>query len=290
MTEDVKILECNIQPAGCPFMVTDELKDSLLPPKTTGFISYVMGPDHNHPNIVFQQVVTTRRGKGGKHRINNNTLLCPIFKVTGIDSNIMFPEKEERKHFVNLDTVPSQTVSIIGKNDPIDNNFLAWLLARSLLVKELDQAVYNSDHRIMKIASLNSGQRQVRVWPKDNKNTLKVFVNHIEGYRNNDEIDIIHESFCLPEIKDNLLKDIKAKELLLLIPKMEYQQKVSKVLLDALSWVESFISKNKDLAIDKAKVKTAINEERKSITQKNKIFNNIVTSRLDTISKTRIVY
>lgn len=288
MTKDAKILECSIQPAGCPFTITDELKDSLLPPKTTGFISYVMGPDHNHPNIVFQQVVVTRRGKSGKPRINNNTLLCPIFKVAGIDSSVMFSKKEERKHFVNLDTVPSQTVSIIGENTPIDNNFLAWLLARSLLVKELDQAIYRSDNRIMQVAGLNNGQRQVKVWPRDNKNVLRLFVDHIEGYRNNDELDIIRDSFCLPEIKDNLLKDIKAKELLLLIPRMEYQQKVAKVLLDALDWVEAFVEKSKD--VDKVKIKAAIIEERKSITQKNKVFNNIVTSRLEAISATRIVY
>lgn len=288
MTDAVKPLECNVQSCGIGFQVTDLFKDTTFQPGTTGFLSYIMGSDHNHPNIAFQQVVTTRRGKTGKARINSNMILSPIFKLPDVDSEVLFPKTDERKeHFVDIVCEPDITAKLIGPDAPIDEPFLSWVFSRCLLVRELDKANYPGDHKIMSSVGLGGGGKQVYVWPKDKANVIRKFADQIERWHNEGRTDSIIEEFSNPEAKQRLLHQLRTIESALIIPRMEYQRKVSGMLLDALDHLSKFVN-NKDNKIKtKDDLNASIKLTKKNIKGQRDVAAKIINNRLETTAKNR---
>lgn len=281
------ILKNNLQCTGSPFVVTDKIKNTTTTPYSTGFLSYIMGPDQNHPNIIFQQVVTTKRGKGGKDRINSGILAYPIFKVKGVELDLMFPEKDKYPHFVDLDVFPETTVNLIGKNDPIDNNFLAWLLSKSLLINELDRSICSPDNKLM--YEFNVAARQISAWPKDKSSKLKIFINSIEKLSDSGDTDNIYTLFSSEESKLDLLKEFREKEMYLLVPKLDYQRKSAHVILSALEWIEKFIKSNRPKIKEYDALLNTINEETKTLSKKIEYITSTISKRVDTVIRERIL-
>lgn len=286
MSKKVTPLECTIQPCGLPFQVTDTLKDTTFGPGTQGLLSFIMGPDYNNPNIVFQKVITTRRGKNGKSRMNLNMILSPLFKVPGVDFNAMFPKAGDRKHFIDIVVDKEVTGNVMPLNDDLDPNYLAWMFARCLFVRELDKAVYPPEHQIM--SSLNmGGTKRVYVWPKEKLNKLKRFVESIERWYNEGAQDSIMETFGGEQNKHEMLADLRAIEAALLIPRMEYQRKVNSVLVDALNYVSKFVNDKANKVKDLAAVNESISESRRIITAQKASLDGVIKTRLKTIANNR---
>ncbi len=287
MTKDILPLECSIQACGLPFTVTNTLKDTTFQPETQGFLSYVMGPDYNNPNIVFQQVVTTRRGKTGKSRLNANMILSPIFKVPGIDFTTMFPKTEDRKHFVEINIDNYTTQQIIGDNKPIDNKYLAWLFSKCLFIRELDKAIYPAEHQIMSTLQMNNNEKQVHVWPKDKLNKLKNFLGNIERMFNDEEFESIGQMFSNDVDKMVMLTQIRSIEAALLIPHVEYQRKIISVMRDALDYISKFIHDENNKVADVININHSLKQNRKIIKNLNTNLDNTMKSRLNAIAKNK---
>lgn len=288
MSKSILPLDCSIQACGLPFTVTDTLKDTTFQPGSQGLLSYVMGPDYNNPNIIFQQVVTTRRGKGGKPRLNVNMVLSPIFRVPGVEFDAMFPKAGDRKHFIEIDVDKDTTQKVIGQNNPIDNGYLAWLLAKCLFIRELDKAVYPPDHQIMSSLELGGGGgKQVYVWPKDKLSKLKQFTGNIERWFNDGAIDQILESYSGEPDKAAMLTQMHFIESALLIPRIEYQRKVIGVMLDALNYVSKFINDKNNKVKDKTEVNRSLKQSRKMVKAQRTILDTTIKARLGIIAKNR---
>ena len=93
----------NIVRPGIMFQVIKPTKDSIFGIGTTGFIGYVKGQDQDFPNVVFYEVIRTRRGKSGKARLESGEISTPIFFPKYKDLETVFP-KIDRKHFIFINT------------------------------------------------------------------------------------------------------------------------------------------------------------------------------------------
>jgi len=254
MTISPSKVVCSICTVGTPFIINDNLKDSTFSVGTTGFLGYILGPDHNNPNIVFQNTLITKRGKKGKRRLENGILLNPIYKFPGLPIEDIIPKMPERKGFVDIDINDFETVGLINR---CGDDFVAWLLARSNFAAELDEkSNFPQGHKIAQV--LSTSNRQVYVWPKEGK--LYTFRATAETMYNGGHEYQLAEEFLSINGKRLLLSELKQIEMLLTIPRLEYQRKVCNVLIDALEFIHATIA---DKAIkDKDNIVSMINSTR----------------------------
>jgi len=239
---------CNISNSGSMFMVNDALKDSLFSIGTTGVLTCVLGPDHNNPNIIYQEVLVTKRGKKGKKRIEAQTLLTPIYKIPRLSIEDIVPKSTERKGFVDVDVDSAEVTKPL---DSLNNDdFIAWLYARLKFLNRLDQLIYPGNHptelthAISKSIGLNNN-KYMSVWPKTGK--LKNFFNEIELRYNSGDEGLIAEEYTSPAAKLVLLHELRRLENMLIIPRLEHQQRIYGILSDAIVFIEKLVTEKKDI-------------------------------------------
>ena len=150
-------LRSNILDVGSKFVVTDSTTDSVYGPGTTGFICFVEGRDIDFRNIVYFRAVITRRGKGGKDRIEYGNISTPIFDINHDNMKKIMPG-DDRRFFVHIE--PATVPTNIRDLDQLD--YSAWVVANCCFLKRLD-----------------TRSKHVRVWPQSKKSTL----NSIESCR-----------------------------------------------------------------------------------------------------------
>lgn len=286
MTKETIQLDCGIQECGTPFKVTGEFKDTTFQPGSMGLLSYIMGPDNNNPNIVFQQVVTVRRGKTGKPRINKNMILCPIFKAPGIPLELMFPKGSDTKYFVDIVPDVETTETVLDDTGPINDHYISWLLARSMFVQELDKAVYPPDHQIMSSAGLQ-GSKQVTVWPRDKVDTLKKFATNIERWHSDGMVDTIADEFGTYDTRISMFNQLRKIEASLIVPRLEYHRKVLGVLKEALNHVSKVVNDKSNKIENTPALNAAIKGYRKAMKARKQMVEASLKHRLGTISTGR---
>lgn len=287
MSKEEIQLECNVQRCGTPFKVTDDFKDTTFGPGSMGLLSYMMGPDNNNPNVVFQQVVTTRRGKGGKPRINKSVILCPIFKVPGIPHELLYPKAGDTKYFVNIDASVGVTDLILNENEAISDEYMSWLLTRAMLTQELDKVVYPPDHRIMASAGLQGGGRGSGIWPKDKLDVLKKFAQNVERWHSDGMTDVIAEEFGSFETRLSMLQQLKKVEASLIIPRLEYHRRILKTLRDALNHIQKIVNDKTNEVENPPAYNAAIKNQRRMIKAREQVIESTMKARLKTLSSSR---
>lgn len=279
MTTDVFIE--GIADPGTPFTVTDKIKDTIFSAGTSGFVSYILGPDHSNPNIVFKTVVTNRRGMKGKDRIDTNTILTPIVTIKGVENERLLPSDGERKHLIDLKMVTDYKGTIEHQSN---TEFMGWLLSRVLFSKELDKVIYPSTSLISQTLGL-TGPKQASVWKDPDTSLLKKFSGTVESYSNDGRIVELEELFCEWENKIMLIKELAVKDAHLAIPRLEYNRKVHDVINDALTYVAEVIS---DIKVDnKDDILTKISEMSKINYEKYLYFDKMIRSKLSIIVENR---
>ena len=149
---DAPILRSKVFSAGTKFIVSEDTKDTIFGPGTTGFISYINGADRDYPNVIHYRAVITKRGKAGKERLEIGDLSTPVFdleKEKVVDS---LPD-QKRKAYVHIE--PVNIGPSVANLDTID--FIGWAAANTLYINKL---------------STKSKYKQV--WPGDPNHPLNV--------------------------------------------------------------------------------------------------------------------
>lgn len=73
------ILKSNLLSPGTKFIATSDVKDTTLPPFSTGFFSYFKNPDRDYQDVAYGAVSIIRRGKTGQERLESKEISFPIF-------------------------------------------------------------------------------------------------------------------------------------------------------------------------------------------------------------------
>jgi len=286
---DVQILKPTISTPGTSFEVGDGIKDTIFSPGTSGYLSYIVGPDYNNPNVVFHKVITTRRGKRGKERFNVNILLSPIFTLPGVEMDWLIPTDVERKHLVDMRAIKGITKDIISNKITSNFSFISQTLSRALLTAELDKAVYPSADKIMQTVGL-PGHKEVTIWPKSKTSMLRRFVREVETSFNDGNQEGLYDYYCSKKARLQLLHELKNVESCLIIPRLEYQRKISGVMLEALDYIQEKLNEaSKTERPDKAQLLRQVNATRKVIKGKEHNATKAIDTRLAAIVTNRQV-
>jgi len=281
------VLQTTISSPGTIFQLGEEIKDSTFPPGTEGYISYIMGPDHNNPNVVFHQVVTIRRGKKGKPRINVNIILSPIFSLPGVPMEFLVPLDVERKHLVDMAVVKHATKNILAETTTNEVSFLGQTLARALLAVELDKAIYPSNNRIMQTVGL-PGHKVVNIWPKSKTSLLSRLTKETERLMDDGETGRLFNDFCNLDARISILNELKLVESCLTIPRLEYQRKVTTVLMAALDYIKIKLKEASEVEVpNKEELLKIVNNTKKMVKNKEYNVNKAIDTRLEAIVKNR---
>ena len=199
------MVESNILNAGTKFIVVNS-SDSLYTPGSIGFMSYVRGRDSDFDNVVHVSTVFTKRGKGGKERLNLADISMPIFSLEKSDKTVGIYPDNKRKDFLEIKIFP-QYSNIIEMED-ID--YLGWALSYSLFV-----------------AKLSTKATKMSPWPKDSEDIMNkiLYINKaFEGA----QLDT-KAMYCGPGARDEFVKRIRFIEGSLISVSLNYMLKVSEI-------------------------------------------------------------
>jgi hypothetical protein len=203
---------------------------------------------------MFYTTVVVRRGQKGKWRVEQNMLLAPIFKLPGVPLDFTVPPSDERKHFVDMQPNPLETMDLRncggfsseGAYDACMYNYLGYALSKGLFLKELDSATKPIDHPLMKKLEVNGDKPRQRVFSSNKKSSLRTLVSDVEALVNDRHHDHISELFWSPIAQERVFNDIRNFEVALTLPSLEYGRKVNSVLKSAINYISDKLRNSKE--------------------------------------------
>lgn len=158
---DKEILISKLLEPGAMFMVTDAVKDNLYPPGSIGFVSHINGIDDSYQDIAKLHAIMIRKGKGGKNRVMNATLFCPVFYVDHEGFNKLLPEDGgSKKGYVHIERHMSSAMDMMELSPMM---FIGYAVALSRRIKFM------------------SDQCKHRRWPEKKSHPVNV-MRQLSGY------------------------------------------------------------------------------------------------------------
>lgn len=136
-----EVIQSYLYETGAKFIVLDTSKDKTYSPGSTGFVSYIKSLDDNYQDVAKVSVVITRRGKGGKPRLEKIIAYQPIFIFEGENFAKLLPTEGSRKYYMDIGRDSDPIVDI---NDMSGLDFLGWAAAMAEKLKRMSE---NCKHR-----------------------------------------------------------------------------------------------------------------------------------------------
>lgn len=204
----------NLLGPGTKFQVTENSKDTVIGPYSTGFISCIRGVDSENPCVIFYDVIINRRGKSGKDRLETSTIMSPIYEYDGKIYKEMLPE-EDLAGYVHIEEINEN--NFIEKMSNID--FLAWSNAYSSYIYKL-----------------SGRSKYINLWPEDNTNIIKEMYNARGPYQE-DPIGF-SDYFGKLDKRIEFIKEIRLLEAKLVKTRIDYAKKVATIEQQALKHIQ----------------------------------------------------
>ncbi len=211
------LLSCCLFKVGTKFVVTPEVKETTFPPGTTAFMSSMLNPDMDYQDVTTIRAVVTRRGKGGKARINVNNIHIPIFsdpKMLKHDNYLPVG----RRYYVHIEKKPVKEIDIM-KMDAMD--FLGWACAKAWHLK----------HLATKVARKGSGQ----LWPKDKKEPVVAAYYFNEKFEADEKATLAN--FTNEVFRVDFIRTMRVIEATLSKCETEYQKRVASAVLNSAKFM-----------------------------------------------------
>lgn len=295
--EEIPLFATTHVNCGSEFILGNDLKDTTFHPGSVGYMSFALGDDYTCPNVMFYNTVIIRRGQKGKWRVEKNMLLAPIFLLPGVPLNFIIPENNERKHFVDMQPIITKTTNLAnsGNHDTMYDlkrtyQFLAYTLAKGLFFQKLDSATKPIKHPLIRelTGDGNLSPIQKIFSTKNGPSRLIELVNNVESLVRSNDQDHLNDLFWNTSAQRTLLKELRAAEVRLTLPALEYNKKVNEKLQSAIKYIIEKLNTKEGKALANHKTLLAsANATEKDITDKILYTDKRITSRLEHIVKNR---
>jgi hypothetical protein len=207
------LLPCCLFRVGTKFVVTPDVKETTFPPGTTAFMSSMLNPDMDYQDVASVRAVVIRRGKGGKARVNINSMHIPIFSDPRmLEHDNYLPVG--RRYYVHIDKEPAEEIDVM-EMDEMD--FLGWACAKS----------WHLRHLATKIARKGSG----RLWPSSKKEPVVAAYSFNERFEIDEAATLAN--FTNGAFRTDFVRTMRVLEATLSKCETEYQRKVAAAALNS---------------------------------------------------------
>jgi len=220
----MKILQSNISGCGVPYQVNTDSEDGVYKPGTLGLLSFVKGKDLDYPNVIYFHVVTVRRGKGGKERLDFNEISFPVFntkKTVELSKKGERMPKLDRRYYVMIEPLPLP----FGHSSLMDGRgFLAWACCHAKYLSQLRRST--------------SG---FRMWPKDGKHIMNI-MSQMNDYMNSSNYNEeqrgdMFDKYTSEGMREDFVRKMRKISSALVQSHVTYKLKTAKLELDAITHI-----------------------------------------------------
>jgi len=166
----MKFIKPLLYPPGTPFIVNDFVKDCSVGVGSRGFLSVIHGIHDTYQNLAKITSVITRKGKGGKPRLEKHEFCIPIFIYFENEENFrkLMPTVGDVRVYTSIERETEEEEMLdIAKVPTID--FLGWASAMVINLRHV------------------SGKNRYGTWPEDQAHPLNRFQRMPELYNEDKE-------------------------------------------------------------------------------------------------------
>lgn len=174
---------------GDKFEVINPQMNNSFPPGTMGYFSYVQGRSDQGRNSLNVRVTVLRRGKGGKPRLESNTMTMPVFheKHTVLDRSLKI-DAECLSYFVLQRRIPVFVNLLTAEPE----DFLGWCFSYT-----------NFLHFLSKTTDFKN------IWPKE-KDRLNRLLHLSSEW--NEHNDVVMEKYSNIEVRERAVASLRMME------------------------------------------------------------------------------
>lgn len=174
---------------GDKFEVINPQMNNSFPPGTMGYFSYVQGRSEYGRNSLNVNVTTLRRGKGGKPRLESDTMVMPIFheKHTVLDYSLK-RDSESLNYFVLQRRIPVFVNLLTAEPE----DFLGWCLSYT-----------NFLHFLSKTTDFK------KIWPSGKDRLNRLLHLSSEWTEHN---DVVMEKYSNIEVRERAITSLRKME------------------------------------------------------------------------------
>lgn len=271
-------IKTNILPGSMFVVKQNDVKEMSYSNGTKGYFSYILGTNDSNPNIIYNNIILTKKGLKGKDRLTTGTLITVFYTCINEEVNEIILDK-------NYQYIPVTTHELLHTDvhslNPVD--FFGWLLSKAQLYRKLDSKHHSS---LLNIVDEYGNGKHLYIF--EYETILSLFTQQIEDLFTVDDLTIVLNKFFTTENKNKLLYELCNKSSLFILPYYDYILNMLSIENSALSYILNNIQEsniqNKDLYIKEIiLLQLELKTKRSVITEK-------ITSKLDIIKSLRINY
>lgn len=293
----MNLLETTICDPGTHFTLGEDVKDGTFIPGSSGFMGFVLGAESSCPNVLFYKTLIVRKGKRGKDRLEHALLPSQIFKLPGVPADFLVPPNEGRKYFVDMVVTQTPTPLMVKFNANDDavsfvcddlgmNGFVGCLKAKVMFLRELDKTTKAAKHPLVEKIG-ESGTMQ-SVWP-EKQSRLYTFEKNVESMYSGQNFNTIRDEFCTGQNMAKLFREIHSVEAALMIPLMEYHNKVETVAEKALVYIMDKLNSPEGKKLKNVKqLVTLVQDTMDAVAIRQSTIGKLIDSRMNCIYKNRV--
>jgi hypothetical protein len=236
-------IRSNIGQAGTEFSVVDGKGNNSLLTGTKGMTSFVLGSDHGCSNVLFQNCLVSRRGKGGKDRMEQVSLISPLIDIEGVPIDVLIPNIDKYKQLVLIETL-TEDRPVLSMSD---NDCINWLYTNFMFLKTLSDAKINKNSRLYGKLPIHP-DKMIRLWRIEDGNELMMsfMENIVELFDSGSEEDIEYINHNYLSNKVNLVALARNLYHRNTLVHMDYMIKVLMLEINAMEYIMKNISAKKD--------------------------------------------
>jgi hypothetical protein len=187
----MKFINDSLLEVGTKFIVGEQIKEASITPGSMGFLSSINGTHEDFQNVAKVTVMLTRKGKGGKPRIDRIEMICPIFYYYENEECFkkIMPAAGSSNWYGILERTENSAEDLL-KMHTLD--FLGWASA----------VVYNLRGLLGKIRH--------GWWPEDQGNPLNRFVRMSEMF--NEDPEKFFEIYISDKVRKESIEALRRME------------------------------------------------------------------------------
>jgi len=236
-------IRSNIGQAGTEFSVIDGKANTSLLTGTKGMTSFVLGSDHGCPNVLFQNCMVSRRGKAGKDRMEQVTLITPLIDIEDMPMDILVPNIDNYKQLVVIET--GQEDKAVDKMN--DNDCILWLYTNFLFLRELCNVKVNKNSKLYGKLPFNP-DKMINLWRVEDGNEIMMsfMENVVDLFESGGDGDLKYINDNYISNKVHLMSSVRRLYHRNTLVHIDYMIKVLMLEIGAIEYIMKNISSKKD--------------------------------------------